>query len=107
MHDAPPPPLDRQGIGRLHIRRSDLPYRQHTQRRPSRWGYAVLARSFDGVARPPPGGLTSVAVTHPQQPPAAPNPYAAPAVPESIPVNHVRETLPFVVRLSPLKFAWA
>lgn len=54
-------------------------------------------------------------MTYPQQPPAFQNPYAnnpyanpfaAPPVPESILVRHVRETLPFVVKLSGLKLAW-
>ena len=40
MHDAPPPPLDRQGIGRLCRRRAVSALRHQTQRRRPRRGYA-------------------------------------------------------------------
>ncbi len=57
MHDAPPPPLDRQGIGRiccgrsLHFVISYLPRRHLSQRRPPVAGYAGLGRSFGRFRR--------------------------------------------------------
>ena len=43
MHDAPPPPLDRQGIGRLMLSRPVFRRRHHTQRR--QFGPVTPARS--------------------------------------------------------------
>src|SRR3954469_925061 len=94
MHDAPPPPLDRQGIGRFTLSEPPLSALTSTSTMPCAGGYAACQKTF--------GRLSSVAMSHPLSQPvgsgAAPRLASGAALPRVL--TSVPAGLAVAVRLS-------